>query len=187
MDCLEENGSSNENIESTTRRLYQRAENLIKDTLEIEGALVLDISNPDIDANIRDISPSDEVSTSTSAYYLTRSHDDEMETSSEEMCQSTVSESGLSSHFIQNQANYWALKIRGASVDDRSALQPPSGSFSKWCPSSFTEVKPSSSMGVKPDGEIYDESQIPVYLRRLMPANSRYAMGEFLIEASYPY
>jgi len=171
VDCLEENGSSNENIESMTRRLYQRAENLIKDTLEIEGALVLDISTPDIDANtIRDISPSDE-----------------MEASSEEMCQSTVSESGLSSHFTQNQANYWALKIPGASVDDRSALQPPSGSFSKRCPSSFTEVKPSSSMGVKPDGEIYDESQIPDYLRRLMPANSRYAMGEFLIEASYPY
>lgn len=176
---MEESGPLNENIEATTLRLCQRAADLIKDTLEIEGALVLNISDTNMGANsIRDASSNSEASPRTSAY-LIRSNDNETEGSSYEGCRFPVNECGLSSHSTRNQVDSSTLNILGAAVEDRSAFQPPSGDYPKWHQSSFMKVKLLSSVRVKSDGEIYDESQIPSYLRHLMPANTRYAMGRF--------
>lgn len=170
-DCLELDGLASEpdalSPEQNMKRVYTNAASLVKTTLDLEGAIVVDVSNfealhtigesgsPPLKSYHGDFFKSNSASSSAK---LTDSSDDAAETNGEKLHQ---------------YGRIPPLPVLGCA---KNSTTPPLGHNEPL--SGEAHAKLASFLATYPDGRIY-ERVVPLCFRDIVPANLQYAMGTF--------
>jgi hypothetical protein len=168
-ECLELDGQASEldtlSPEQNMKRVYANAAFLVKTTLDLEGAVVVDVSNFEaLHTTGESGSPplkryhGDFFKASSSAK-MTDSDDDAAETSGEK---------------LHEYGRIPPLPVLGSA---KNSTTPPAESHEPL--SGEAHAKLASFLATYPDGRIY-ERVVPSCFRGIVPANLQYAMGTFV-------
>ncbi|KAG8871035.1 His Kinase A domain containing protein [Tulasnella sp. 332] len=176
-DCLEMDGPTAEgdkNLEFSMQRVHQRAATLIRDTLGVDGALVLDVSHFEALESLMENNESSRQS-NRPVYYHANLYDvnDAPSTTGAPAGDDLTSSASVRSLGPGERAQEFGaipqLPVLGSS-EDSSYTNPQRSAHLNG----DDHAKLSKFLGTHTDGKIYE--RLPSCFKKMMPANTHYAM-----------
>ncbi|KAG8869471.1 His Kinase A domain containing protein [Tulasnella sp. 331] len=176
-DCLEMDGPTAEgdkNLEFSMQRVHQRAATLIRDTLGVDGALVLDVSHFEALESLMENNESSRQS-NRPVYYHANLYDvnDAPSTTGAPAGDDLTSSASVRSLGPGERAQEFGaipqLPVLGSS-EDLSYTNPQRSAHLNG----DDHAKLSKFLGTHTDGKIYE--RLPSCFKKMMPANTHYAM-----------